>query len=89
VFRRALQRLSELFLPFASIAQELRVMNELKELELANRIDPRTGQLAPIYRVTETPGRKDTEVTFMGDEESNRERSVQEVLANALEGDED
>lgn len=89
MFRRLVARFSALFLPFASIARELQVMNELKELELENRINPKTGEAAPIYRITEAPGRKDTEITYSGDEQSTRDESVAETLANALDETED
>jgi hypothetical protein len=86
VFRRALARIYALFLPFATIARELQILRELYELELAAHTD-RFGNPDPIRRVTETPGRRDTIVTYAGDDEKSR--AVDEVLENALDDEED
>jgi hypothetical protein len=88
MFHRLGAKLSALFNPFGTIARELQIIRELYELELAARTDAR-GNPAPIHRVTESPGRRDTEVTFAGDEKDSRRESVQEVLANALDELED
>lgn len=51
------------------IAQELRILRELYELELgARREDPMHTIPAPIFRITEEPGRSDTEVSYADDE---------------------
>lgn len=54
--------IANLLMPFAVIAAEMRRMNDLKELELSERINPFNGQHEPIVPVTEVPSRKDTEV---------------------------
>ena len=43
--------------PFAGIARELKIIRELMEADLASR---------HIYRVTEKPSKKDTEITYAG-----------------------
>lgn len=50
------------FMPFRVIAAELRRMNDLKELELSERINPHTGLKEPVVPITEVPGHSDTEV---------------------------
>lgn len=45
--------------PFAAIARELAILRELYELELSSRTPP-------IYRVTEKPSKRDTEVSYSG-----------------------
>jgi hypothetical protein len=45
--------------PFAAIARELRIIRELYELDLESREKP-------IYRITEKPSKKDTEVSYSG-----------------------
>jgi len=55
------RRLKDLIIPFSGIAQELRILRELYEMDLASRSPP-------LVRVTEEPRRADTEITYMGDE---------------------
>ena len=45
--------------PLRSISQELRAIRELLEQWMLHQ-DP------PVYRITEKPSRRDTEVTYMG-----------------------
>jgi hypothetical protein len=47
------------FRPLRSIAQELKILRELYELDLGSR-NP------PLYRFTEKPNQKDTEVMYTG-----------------------
>lgn len=60
--------ITDFIVPFATIAAELRKMNQLKELELAERLNPKTGQTDPVILRTEEPGRHDTEVTYGTDD---------------------
>lgn len=53
-----LRTLLAIFRPLAQIAKELRILRELYEAELESRHPP-------IYRVTEEPSKKDTEVSYM------------------------
>ncbi len=62
------ERMGQALHPFRSIAKSLGVIAELYELELAARTDAK-GQPAPIRRVTEAPGRGDTEVLWTGVDE--------------------
>lgn len=57
-----LQQLLEFLAPFTSIARDLKRIADLYELELGAREHP-------VYLVTETPRKNDTEVTYSGDEE--------------------
>lgn len=59
---------SDLITPFATIARELRRMNELKTLELSERLNPRTGEASPVIVLTENPSGNDTEITFASDD---------------------
>lgn len=72
-------KILRLVAPFSAIARELSIMNgelkilrELRELELSSRTPP-------IIRITENPGRSDTEVTYMGDEPPKK--NIKERLA--------
>ncbi len=60
----ARKAIANVFMPFAVIASELRRMNDLKTLELASRLNPKTGDPDPIIPITENPGRNDTEVLW-------------------------
>ncbi len=51
-------------LPFAVIAEQLRRLADLKELELSARLNPKTGEAEPIIPITEAPGRNDTEILW-------------------------
>ena len=51
------KKLMDLVAPFASMAQELRIIRELYELELSQRP-------FPIIRITERAKRTDTEVSY-------------------------
>lgn len=59
--RRIYAALVQLFLPFHSMSKSLAILCELYELDLANREKP-------IYRVTESPSKDDTEVTYFGEQ---------------------
>lgn len=77
--------------PFATMARELRRANELKELEMSERLNPSTGLPAPIIPITEKPGKHDTEVIFgVGDNEKQtlKDRLVAEFERDALEDEE-
>jgi len=50
-------RVQDILHPFASIAQELRIIRELYEADLASRTPP-------VYRVVEDPTDGDTTVTY-------------------------
>lgn len=54
-----LRLLLVLFRPLPEIAKEIRLLRELYELDLASRTPP-------ILRITEKPGRNDTEVSYAG-----------------------
>lgn len=54
-----LRTLLALFRPLTSIARELRIIRELMELELESRTPP-------IYRVTETPSKRNVEISYTG-----------------------
>lgn len=81
------KRLRDLLIPFASIAWELRLMNELKELELNERLHPVTGDPSPIIRRTEKPRKSDTEISYMGVPE--KPKSAFQKLREDLEEDDD
>ncbi len=49
----------DIIAPLSQIAKELRILRELYELDLESREKP-------IYRVTEKPSKKDTEVLYSG-----------------------
>lgn len=77
-----MRALLSIFAPFALIASELAklrkeatAIRELYEAELAAREKP-------VYRITEEPGRSDTEVSFAGEEP--KEKSA---LRRLLDGD--
>ena len=53
-------KIKEVVLPFQAIAQELRILRELYEADLASRE-------RPIIRITESPLRNDTEVSYSND----------------------
>lgn len=73
-------KLLSIFSPFSLIAKELSIIRELYELDLASR-------RPPIYRFTESPGKRDTEVTYTMDEEEEAENDRQKnILKRALEG---
>ena len=72
---------TDLITPFATIARELRRMNDLKELELASRINPKTGEPDPVIPVTEYPGRGDTEVFFGEEKDAHGIQKMRDDLA--------
>lgn len=57
-----LRTLLSLVRPFGNIARELRIIRELYEADLASR-------QTPIYRVTESPSKLDTEISYAGVED--------------------
>ena len=63
LFGLCMRTLLGIIRPFASIARELRTLRELFELELASR-NP------PVIRHTERARKSDTEVSYMGVQES-------------------
>jgi hypothetical protein len=65
--------------PFTHIARELSIIRELYEADLASRHPP-------VVRITETPKKSDTEVTYM---EDHPKKTVKDRLAQLLGGDED
>ena len=76
------RRLTELLLPFSVIAKELTAIRELYEADLASREKP-------VYRITESPGKSDTTVTYEdGTEESPRKSKLAE-LAESWNSDDD
>ena len=60
---------ANLFTPFSVIAAELRRMNDLKEQEMAERLNPKTGEKDPIYVIKELPSPDDTSVFWGSDDE--------------------
>ncbi len=54
-----LRTLLALFRPLTAIARELRILRELYELDLESRTPP-------IYRVTETPSKRNVEISYTG-----------------------
>ena len=72
------QRLLDLVAPFGQIAQELRILRELYELDLSSRTPP-------IIRVTETPRKDDTTVSY-GTGEETEEQELKRELADAWNG---
>lgn len=54
-----LRLLLSLLRPLPELAKELRLLRELYELDLASRTPP-------VYRLTEKPSKRDTEVTYQG-----------------------
>ncbi len=54
-----LRALLAIFRPMAAIARELRILRELYEMDLGSR-------QPPLYRQTEKPSKKDTEVSYTG-----------------------
>lgn len=87
--RNAITRfVSDIVTPFATIARELRRANELKELEMAERINPFNGKVEPIIVLTEAPGRNDTEIFFGIEEEGKttlKDRLVAQLTREALD----
>lgn len=74
------KRIKSFFLPFQAIASELSILRELYELDLANR-------KPPIYRITESPNKHDTEVTY-GDDGFKEKTRLQRMF-EGLEEEED
>lgn len=71
--RKIWNSLTSLFVPFwtmahalSSIAQDLRILRELHELDLSSRHPP-------IWRITEHPGPSDTEVLYSSDPPKRRD----------------
>ena len=75
------KRLIDLIAPFSTISSELRIIRELYELDLASRTPP-------IIRVTETPGKFDTEVSYV-DDEPKKKRKEQDLLDSIAELEEE
>jgi hypothetical protein len=71
VVKKWIRSVVELFAPFTAIAQELRTLRELYELDLASR-NP------PIIRVTEAPSKGDTTVLY--GEEPEEKGKLREML---------
>lgn len=79
------------FTPFQVIAHEMRRMNDLKELELEERLNPKTGEVSPVIVRSESPGKNDTEVFFGSEEPQHGVKSMREALTRQWvnEADED
>jgi hypothetical protein len=73
-----LRLLLALVRPLGQIARELRTIRELYELELQQRVVD--GRPAPIYRLTEKPSGKDTEVSYAGERD---ERPIWKRISEA------
>jgi hypothetical protein len=69
-------RVIEAFFPLTTIAKELTAIRELYELDLGSR-------RPPVYRVTETPGKSDTSVTYTDDEVKSR-NALHKVMATVM-----
>ncbi len=54
-----IRTLLALFRPLTAIARELKIIRELYEAELESHTPP-------IYRVTETPSKRNVEITYTG-----------------------
>ena len=80
MFSRFFGKVRDVFLPFQSIASELRILRELYEQELSE-CKP------PIIRQTDTPRRHDTTVMFSGEE--SRPKSVLDKLKTKFQEDVD
>lgn len=89
----ALRFFTDLVTPFATIARELRRMNDLKTLELSERLNPKTGEPSPVIPLTEHPSKSDTEVFFPDEPEGRGPRAQASALArlwqNEVENEED
>jgi hypothetical protein len=79
MIQRLWNRFLDSFLPMSQIAKELAILRELYELDLASR-NP------PIYRITEAPGKSDTEITYADDE--GKKKSKADKLVEAWEEEE-
>jgi len=81
-------RIKQALHPFAAIAEELRIIRELYEEELSERVIVVGDRIvpAPVRRITEKPSKHDTEVSYPGDEMKPRRVNIFEPWD---EGDED
>lgn len=79
--------LTDLVTPFATIARELRRMNDLKTLEMSERINPKTGDREPIIPITELPGKNDTEVFFGEEPEAHGTAKLRKNLTKLWEAE--
>jgi len=59
-------------LELRNIARELSIIRELYELELATH-------KPPIWRITESPGKGDTEVFYTGEEPSKKKSALEKA----------
>jgi hypothetical protein len=66
--------LANIFTPLAVIAKEMTTMRELYELDLAQR---------NIYRITEAPGKNDTQV-FYSDQPVKVRTALQKAMAETM-----
>jgi hypothetical protein len=84
---------ANVFTPFAVIAAELRRANDLKVLEMEQRLNPKTGESSPVYIITETPRADDTSVFWGDGAEQKGILGIRERLArhwdNVPDADED
>jgi hypothetical protein len=69
VLKRFALAVRDWFAPFAAISSELRIIRELMELELASRHPP-------IIRITESPSKNDTTVSYDGDKDDKRAEAM-------------
>jgi hypothetical protein len=69
---RFLFPLRSMSLELRNIARELSIIRELYELELATH-------KPPIWRITESPGKGDTEVFYTGEEPSKKKSALEKA----------
>lgn len=85
--RRLKHLLLDTIFPFARIAAELRRMNNLKELELSERINPKTGDKDPIIPVTEIPSARDTEIFWGVEPDAHGKARLTQTLQHQWESE--
>ncbi len=84
--RRFLEAIANLVAPFAVMAREMRRMNDLAELALAERLNPKTGERDPVIAITEIPGRNDTEVFWEVEPQAHGKAAMNQALQREWEG---
>lgn len=83
----ARRTIANTFLPFSVIASELRRMNDLKELELTERLNPVTGKIDGVTIIKENPSKHDTEVFFGEEPEPKGVAAMRKNLTDIWERD--
>lgn len=81
------KNIANTFLPFSVIASELRRMNDLKELELTERLNPVTGKIDGVTIIKEHPNKNDTEVFFGEEPEPKGVAAMRKNLTDIWERD--